>query len=278
LTLAVIGPGRELLLSNNAYSRVVNGWLFWQAGYPHKIRYLLNFRSSGKKIIFPMTQKPSTLSSLLYLTDTDTFTLQNLTFQTNFQSFTESIQIPVDGYIALPGFIDCGMQTCNEKVISNHVQSGFTTICILSSLETKNLCVKRFDLVDDKWVCEGVVVNQISQFKFEISSQNRVFLVETTFPDNRINGRLFGYGNDQIQCPDVYSRLENRQDSLVALKDLTVNAARALGLENTGVIRDGWRADLVLFKILPCWDLSSTRNLPTNLRIYFKFYIYASGK
>ena len=217
------------------------------------------FLRQSPQHIFKKKLMPTTLTLIRHLTDTDEFITSGLSFDTKFLSSTAGIRIPSDGYVALPGFINCGMQSSQELFINQHVKSGVSTIALLSNLESRNACVKKFELVGEDWVCGIVKIKSTSSFSYRIESGREIAEVETLPPQNRLDGVLFGSGNDQLQNPDIFSRLENRDDPLVALKDLTINAAKALDLPLTGIIKQGWNADLVLFKIHPSWDLSTTR-------------------
>ncbi|KAI8901409.1 DHBP synthase RibB-like alpha/beta domain-containing protein [Globomyces pollinis-pini] len=225
-----------------------------------------------------MTQLSITLKNVLFF-DGNEFNSKDLSFNQIFTTQNNnSLVIDATGYIALPGFVNAAIHGDNVKVLEKQTQLGFTTnICLTSLSNIPHRTATVFAKEGLSFVHNSKSIKPISPFKYELHAADGSIHTIQSIPDLALkSGAFYGSGDISKHSSNIWATLfsqtlnsisnnPNSSDPLQLLKDLTVNPATALGLENVGCIAEGYFADFILFKIMPEWDLSNTDTILQSL-------------
>jgi hypothetical protein len=163
-------------------------------------------------------------------------------------------KIDMAGYIALPGFINSGIETSFQSDIQIQVESGCSTNIVLGSIESETTL--NFNPSAEGFQRNGLSINKLNNTTYALkkpaSNSDDIASSTNTCTISAGNSDIFGSGSPKFHSRTVWSyitlKLSLGVSAIDILRSITTTPSKLLRITQ-GIIDQGLPCDLVIFKI-----------------------------
>ncbi|KAJ3270400.1 hypothetical protein HDV01_007866 [Terramyces sp. JEL0728] len=150
------------------------------------------------------------------------------------------------GYIALPSFVNAYAETFKKSL----VQQGFTINITFDSADPTAVDIRK----------NGWNISKINDFQYSlVKNGTRKTIDSIELKD------FYGSGNLEHHSSNIWplllARAARQNDCKELLRQLTIAPAEILGLGDTFINDSKANSNVILFKVLPQWDLATTESI-----------------